>query len=47
MSATGFQPDPSAKAPWTRTTFFTAPKLIVANETPSTTERVNVKIVFM
>src|SRR6185312_3137061 len=24
MSATGFQPEPSANAPWTRTTFFTA-----------------------
>jgi hypothetical protein len=44
MSATGFQPEPSAKAPWIRTTFLTAPKLIDTNETLSTRERANVKV---
>src|ERR1700730_5369480 len=39
MSATGFQPEPSAKAPWTRTTFLTPPYATEANARTSAAVR--------
>src|SRR5580698_3189851 len=47
MSATAFQPDPSANEPWTRTTLFTAPSATKAETVPSSVERTTSIVLFM